>query len=500
MTHRDERDAMTVTDETLSLTRQALANPQPFGSLAKAFTQPTSPVSGLAWYDLEAPAKTLYPVITPIRNMIPRVSAAGGIQANWRAITGVNVGNATFGVSEGNRGPVLVTSTQDYQASYRGYGFDDFATFEASYAAQGFDDLQARTMQGLIQALMIQEEKIVIGANTSIALGTTPTPSLTAAATGGSIPAGTQSVICVALSYEGFLGASVAGGLPLSGSRALADGSTEQVNQGTAKQSANATIATTGSSSAVTASVAPVAGAFGYAWFLGAAGQEKLAAITTTGSAILTQPASSGAQPAAAGFASDFSRNGLIFDGLFSQILTPGSGAYVSTLPNGQALTGDDTGGVVEIDAALQAFWDNYRLSPDTIWVSSQEQRNITRKVLASSNSAAQRFIINVEQGAIKGGDLVTTYLNKFSMDGAQAIPVKLHPNMPPGSILFTTSQIPYPLSNVANVLQMRMRQDFFAIEWPRRTRKWEYGIYADGVLQNYFPPAFGLITNIANG
>ena len=50
------------------------------------------------------------------------------------------------------------------------------------------------------------------------------------------------------------------------------------------------------------------------------------------------------------------------------------------------------------------------------------------------------------------------------------------------------------------NVLQMRLRQDFFAIEWPRRTRKWEYGIYADGVLQNYFPPAFGLITNISNG
>jgi hypothetical protein len=71
---------------------------------------------------------------------------------------------------------------------------------------------------------------------------------------------------------------------------------------------------------------------------------------------------------------------------------------------------------------------------------------------------------------------------------------------MPPGTVLFTTSTIPYPLSNVANVLQMRMRQDFFAIEWPRRTRKYEYGIYADGVLQNYFPPAFGMITNISNG
>jgi hypothetical protein len=490
---------MTTTDDTLSLTREALAAPMPFGALAKSFTQASSPVSGITWYDLEKPAKSLVPVITPLRNMIPRVPASGGIQANWRAITGVNVGNATFGVSEGNRGPVLITKTQDYYAVYRGYGFDDFATFEASYAAEGFDDLKARTMEGLIKSLMIQEEKIVLGANTSLALGTTPTPTLAAAASGGSIAAGTQSVICVALSYEGFLASSVVGGLPLSGTRTLADGTTEQVNQGTAQKSANATIATTGSSSTVTASVAPIAGAFGYAWFLGAAGSEKLAAITSVATVTLTAPAA-GTQAASAGFTTDCSQNRLIFDGLFSQILQPGSGSYINMLANGSTLTADGVGGVVEIDQALQSFWDNYRLAPDTIWVSSQEQRNITKKVLSASTGAAQRFVINVDQGQIKGGDLVTSYLNKYSMDGAQTIPVRLHPNMPPGTVLFTTSTIPYPLSNVANVLQMRMRQDFFAIEWPRRTRKYEYGIYADGVLQNYFPPAFGMITNISNG
>ena len=480
--------------------RDALANPLPFGAIAKGFTQAMSPVSGLTMYDLEAPAKTLYPLITPIRNTIPRLPANGGIQASWRAVTGVNINNTTFGVSEGNRGPVIVTATQDYNAVFRGYGFDDFATFEATYAAEGFEDLRARTVQGLIHALMIQEEKIVIGANTSLALGTTPTPSLQTATTGGTIAAGTQSVIAVALTYEGLLAASVAGGLPLSAPRTLADGTTEQVNQGTAIKSASATIVTTGSTSTITASVTPVSGAFGYGWFLGAVGSERLAAVTTIATATLTAPAAANAQLASTGFASDFSQNGLIFDGLFSQILKPGSGAYVSTFANGATLTGDGTGGVIEIDAALQSFWDNYRLSPTTIWVSSQEQRNITKKVLAGGTNAAQRFFINVDQGQIKGGDLVTAYLNKYSMDGAQIIPVRLHPNIPAGTILFTTDKIPYPISNVANLLQLRMRQDVFAIEWPRRTRKWEFGLYADGVLQNYFPPAFGLMTNIANG
>lgn len=491
---------MSMTDESLALTRDAIARPMGAGSLNKAFTESLNPVSGLTWYNLEAPAKSLYPVITPMRNMIPRVMAMGGTQANWRAVTGINVGNSTFGVSEGNRGATLVTKTQDYTAIFRAYGFDDYATFEATLAADGLEDLKARTLQGLIRSLMIQEEKIVIGANNSIALGVTPTPTLSAAPAGGTLGAQSWSVIAVALGYEGYLASTLVGGLPLSGNRTLADGTIEQVNQGTAQQSAPATIVTTGTTAAITASLPPVIGAFGYAWFLGAPGQERLAAITTVATVNLSEAPLANAQAALAGFQSDYSQNRLIFDGLFSQILRPGSGSYVNIMPNGTTLTADGTGGVVEIDAALQSFWDNYRLSPDTIWVSSQEQRNITRKVLSGSVNAAQRFIINVEQGNIKGGDLVTAYLNKYSMEGAQSIPIRLHPNIPPGTILFTTMQLPYPLSNVTNVLQMKMRQDFFAIEWPRRSRRYEYGIYADGVLQNYFPPAFGIISNITNG
>jgi hypothetical protein len=63
---------------------------------------------------------------------------------------------------------------------------------------------------------------------------------------------------------------------------------------------------------------------------------------------------------------------------------------------------------------------------------------------------------------------------------------------------MFYSQTIPYPLSNVGNVLQKTLRRDYWQIEWPLRTLKYEYGVYFDGVLQNYFPPAFGLIYNIA--
>ena len=57
---------------------------------------------------------------------------------------------------------------------------------------------------------------------------------------------------------------------------------------------------------------------------------------------------------------------------------------------------------------------------------------------------------------------------------------------------------IPDPLSNVKNLLQMKMRRDYYQIEWPLTTRKYQYGVYQDGVLQHYFPPAIGIITNVA--
>ena len=50
----------------------------------------------------------------------------------------------------------------------------------------------------------------------------------------------------------------------------------------------------------------------------------------------------------------------------------------------------------------------------------------------------------------------------------------------------------------MTNIIQMKMRAEYYAIEWPHRTRKHEFGVYADGLLQNYFPPAFGVINNIA--
>ena len=500
-----------VTRETLELIKTSQQNPSV--ELAKAWTQSGNAVQGITAYDLEAPAKKLYPVITPLRNRVPRVPGRGGIQANWRAVTGINTGTGTGvggwsvgGVSGGNRGGVISTTVANYIAAYAGMGLEDYVTFEADYAAETFDDVKALAVEGLLRSLMIQEEKIILGGNNSIALGTPTLNALSTATTGGTIAnAAAYSVIVVALTLEGYLNASITGGVPTQWTRTNTDSSTDTVNGGCSAKSSNQTVATTGSgTSTVTANCNPVNGAVAYAWYAGAAaGSEVLAAITTINSVTLTA-AAAGTQNATA-VTGDFSQNSLIYDGLLSQIMKSGSNSYVYTMATGTAgvgtpLTSDSAGGIVEIDTALKSFWDNYRLSPTDIYVNSQELMNISKKVLGASSTSAQRFAFNVDQGVIAGGTLVRSYLNKFGMNGAQEIPIRLHPNLPAGTILFYCDQLPYPLSNVSNVLQMRMRRDYYQIEWPLRSRKYEYGIYCDGVLQCYFPPSFGVIRNIANG
>lgn len=501
---------MSVNAETLQAMQDALMksfsapinDPRMPDALQKStFSQSGSATSGLTFYDLELGAKFLYPVLTPLRNEIPRVSGKGGIQANWRAITAINSTGVRVGVSGGNRGAVMAVTTQDYTAAYRGIGIESNVDFEAQYAGQGFDDVRAIAARAGLEALMLQEEVLLLGGNGSVPLGTTPTPALSALATGGAMTDGTVRVICVALTLEGYLDSSLAAGIPTVITRTNADGSSDTFNGGSAQKSVAATITLSGGTSvqAVKATVAAVKGAVAYAWFWSdaAAGTEALGAITTVNEYTLTTDDGTGTQTSTDLPAADHSVNSLVFDGLLMQAAKTGSNAYYDSL-DGATLTSDGNGGVVEIDAALKSFWDNYRLSPDCIWVNSQEALKISR-LLATGSGSTSNFRVNVDvrDGMIAGGIMVKEYLNRFSMAGGQVIPIRIHPNLPAGTILFTTSKLPYPLSNVTNVMQVRTRQDYYQIEWPLRSRKYEYGVYADQVLQHYFPPSLGVISNI---
>jgi hypothetical protein len=481
-----------------------IADPRLNGLTKSTFSQSSSATSGLTFYDLEAGAKFLYPVLTPLRNSIPRTSGKGGIQAAWRAVTGVNTSGIRLGVSGGNRGGVIAVSTQDYTAAYKGIGLEDSVDFEAQYAGMGFDDVRAIAAKTLLESVMIGEEMLILGGLSSYGLGQAATPTLSGSTTGGTLAAQTWSVIVAPLSLDGFINGSVAGGVQGSITRTNADGSSDTFGGGTGKLSSNATATTTGSTSSIAASVTVSKGAVGYAWFWGLAGSEVLGAITSINSINITA-AAAGTQTAASLGTSDNSNNNLVFDGLLYQAMKSGSNSYYAAQATGTAGTGtpltvDDAGGVVEIDTALKSLWDNYRLSPTVIYVNSQEALNLSKAVLSGGTTSNLRFTADIKDGIVAGGMMIAQYLNRFSMGGGVIIPIKIHPNMPPGTILIYTEKLPYPLSNVSNVVQIRCRQDYYQIEWPLVSRKYQYGVYADEVLQHYFPPSMAIITNIANG
>ena len=258
--------------------------------------------------------------------------------------------------------------------------------------------------------------------------------------------------------------------------RTNADGSTETYGGGSAQKSAGATVSVTGSTGSATASVTPVRGAVGYAWFWGAAGSKTLGAVTTLNSVAITANAA-GAQTAASLPSSDNNRNAKLFDGLLTQIANPSLNAYYNALATGTAgvgtsLTSDGAGGINEIEAAFAWFYDNLRLSPDTLFVSSRGLLTMNKLIVANGGAPLIRFNMDgANPSRIDAGAVIGSYLNKITN---QRVKIEVHPNMPQGTIMFFSESIPYTLSGVQNVLQVRARKEYHQIEWPLRSRKWE--------------------------
>lgn len=500
-------DQTTATD-TLAAIKKAQTGAD---DISKSITVAT----GLTAYDLQAPAKNLYPILTPLRNSIPRVGGGTGPATNWKTINKlIGSGFDAMGwVPEGQRSGRMSYAAVPKAASYVTIGEEDSVTFEAVNAGKGFEDNRAGMVMRLLQKSMVKEEASILAGNGSIQLGTCPTPTAAAAGSGATLPALTYSVICVALTLEGFMQSSVANGVATVKTITGADGQTFVLNGGASRQSAAASQAVT-LGQVLSGTVAAVNGAVGYAWFVGAAGAEKLEKITTINSATFSAPLIGGAQQLASSIAAtDYSANpGLAYDGLTTTALNPANSAYIVYMPTGTAgtgtpLTASGFGTVVEIDDMLKGMWDTSRLSADVIYVNSQELRNITKKCMSTSGNAS---LLQYQNSAglagkpyqLAAGGVIQAYFNPYTPEGGKMIPVKLHPNLAAGTILAYCENLPmhYQSNNVQNVAEIKTRQDYHQIDWPVTKRQYETGVYSEQVLAVYAPFAMAMLLNIGNG
>lgn len=503
------------------------------GPLNKSDT--ISQATNLLWYDLRPIVQMLYPYreLIPRISRLPRVPADGGNAYHWKRITGVNVNGSSSGVSEGNRGARIAVAEQDLTAAFKTLGFESSVTFEARLGAKNLSpEALGISVQSALRSLMIDEEKILINGDAHLPLGVTPTPTLAAGTvTGltGSFSSGTVYVIAVALTGMGFLGYSNynsitnLGGVPGQITKVNADGSTDTFGGGSGQPSAEASVGTSGTQ-CVTATCAIVSGAFAYAWFVGSAtGAEYLAGLTPSSQAIFTKYPATTNQPIGnlkvGAVYSDNSTDQLVPDGIltqvFGQILGPTPGQGMSTnplLPGG--ITISPSGSIIyqmpagntgltlagsnfaEIDAVLRAAYDQYKIGFDRILISAADVLDSFGAMLGQAsmgNGFRMLFDADQETGRIVAGRRVTSYLNKFFNN---TLDVEVHPYIPPGTILFWSDRSPYELSGVANLLEARVRQDYYQIQWPWKSRRYEYGVYVDEVFSCYFTPAFAAIVN----
>lgn len=472
---------------------------------------------GYNFFDLRGPAYLLYPVLTPFRNMLPRwgrVNDGYGVAANWKATR--NFGTAYAGAAEGKRVSTATPDENNYVATYKEIGVERAVTFTAQFAGEGYTDNVADEHLRGLHELWLQEEGLMLLGNSGTAtgnngflLGTAPTPVAVLVATStGNVPAGPVSFRVVALTalanpnntqYGYGLFPTVTSGLTPSYVRTNADNSQDTINGGTSAISLASNVVTAdGTHKQVTVSCAAVKGAFAYAWYVDltdssapTAANAILTAITNFPSYTFNLAAAAGTQTGAAtGLNADHSAQALDFDGLLSYAAST-AGALYNDMAGG-TLTPNHDGTVVEIESDLETIWNNYQTQPTAMWMSADAKVALSKAIRAGgTNPSAYRFdYARDEQNNLLGGYVVSAYQSQFSIEknGGNALPMRIHPQLPPGTIYYDLDENPYPHSRIPGVRGMLVQRDYYGIEWPLTTRTWTFGEYVHEVLAMYLP------------
>lgn len=458
-------------------------------------------------------AASLLRLETPWTDRLPRMSSDTGLSAQWHEIllsTG-RMANDTGTAQEGKRGGIVAMTSELKTAPYKEIVKDGIVTDTARLTMGGILDPLALNMNGaLIECKRAHHMQNLFGRGETL-LGTAATPTLSAAnGAGGAVPAQTNSVIIVALNgsaerrtrayaINGSWTDAAAAGLELNDfTRTNGDDSTTAVAGGTSIKSSAATQATTGGASTLTASWVPTPGACGYAVFVGVAGSECYQGTTQLCSVTMTLLKTSTAV-AASKFTADKSKDVLEYDGIITQLQASGSGAFQTTIVNGQVLTSGADFTIDQFEPAFAYFFSTFDgYSPDYALVSGKTKRAIAKALL--SNSTASRAVMMVAAGSSGNPDMslgqgVLKILNPYTNT---EIEILVDPYMPDGKVVLGTYKIPTQFgSGITAAVFFRPQQEFRGETWARRSRKWENSVSLRGALCTPWRAGHAVIDNV---
>ncbi len=440
--------------------------------------------SGMQEYNLEQGAKFLFPLMSPLRNILPRVGGKGK-QVEYKAITGINTTGDQGWVAEGVSGNILSSSYSDVFAVYRTMSQGDRVTFEQQWAGAGFIDSKATAVANLLRSIMITEEKnILFGQNTVSAtnqqapgaVGTCPAPTITASATGGAIGAVT---VYVQITARTGMGQSLPSAVV---STAALTGSTNSVNVAFPSIPGQPVLgydvfAGTSATALYKVGASNVSGSLG--------GVVGTSTMTSNGAPVtLTSIPVSGAVPPT----SDNSANANAYNGILAQIFG-GVGATITQV-NG-VLSNKSA-----IDNHLLKMWQASYADPNMLLVNGADSTTITNLTLGASGTPY--FVMVDNQGAATGSYRTARYVNPVT---GTELPVISHPYMPQGTMLALSTKLPswYVPSNIPAPIAVDAVQDYTEIDYPPvyGTRAWPVEVMLYSTLKLYIPLLQGVITGI---
>lgn len=472
-------DQLATVQNDIAMARSMVAD------ITKDWTTTNPLSSGVVPYDLQAPAKELVPLHTPLRNSTPRNNAGKGLATHWKRLDSINnagggvgnplaaagtlspfinsqTGTQSFGSLSLRRGTKINYNMTDQVASYVEMGYSDMVTWEAQFAGVGFQDVRALSRHALLWSHLMGEERAILygrGASGNGYSGAVSAPVISAADSGlsGSLAASAYKMIVLA--YAGF-------------------GTSVQSNEATVTPTVNHGIT-------VTVSTEPV-GALNYALYVTAAGggtgTETFQTNFVGNSVTFTSVSAGAALPANSDTTAD--PNG--YDGWLGVL--PAQGGYVKRVNSKLSTTAPGS----EFQAAFLAMYQNNYAEPDDIYLDPNVKVELGN--ILQNNAQNLPFRIQLSQDAGTIGVAVTGMQNQLN---SQMVGLNVHPFMPLGAVLIRSLHIPYPAAGISNTAEIRTVQDYMAVDWPQIQYTYDASTYFFGTMVHYAPAFSGLLLGV---
>lgn len=460
-------------------------------SIQKDLTLTSPLATGYVAFDLEAPAKMLFPKPTPLRNKIPRGKGVGvahlfkqidGISGSQggpaRLRPGITDSTTTaFGGLSLNRGQKISYSGSERSIPYLQFGLSDSVPFSAQFAGEGFWDARAISQSSLLYASMLSEEALMLGGRG------------TAAGFGGALaaPAGVTAAVRAATASE----------------TAITGGVTSYYTKVTAvsifgESVLGAAVTTAVAAGVLDVTIPDVVGALSYNVYIstGAAdpGDASRWLVTNygptgNGSNVVTV---NGALPVAGKTASlvvaDTSASAADYDGILT-ICSSANAGYVKRI---NSVFGVGNPGA-EFQTAFAAMYALNLADPDEVLLNGFDRKQLSDLLKTTSSASYKIQIQNGAEGQTLGNvvvGLVNEVTNKM-------VDLTVHPYLPQGNAPILSHTLPYPDSNVDQCWAARNVQDYMATQWPVIQNSYDVSTYWFGTFFCYAPKWQGMVQGI---